>query len=246
MPEGGGLVANASLTSSITLPRPRAPRSAVIMTICCWFSRSSSARVSRGTKRTSEATGTGAWRSGESTGIAPRRSGSNRTASGARTRTPMVRSAEPHRGVAAMLQRREEAKLGPGAAAGPRHFREPREDVVDDAELAVGLRQGRAARRPVIEDERALVHLRQKPGLRRPVGEVPRGEQHHGHGGHAPRMVEHRAERALVPAGQRIEGPAQAVEDAGRLPRYGPGVLGVPGGQIALAEERNQREREEQ
>ena len=59
-------------------------------------------------------------------------------------------------------------------------------------------------------------------------------------------MVEHRAKGALVPAGQRIEGPAQAVEDAGRLPRYGPGVLGVPGGQVALAEERNQREREEQ
>src|SRR2546430_4022384 len=74
MPVGGGFFPSAACTSVIRLRRPRAPRSAVIMIICCWFSRSSSDGASIGVKWTSDAAGMGVWRPGARTGIAPSRS----------------------------------------------------------------------------------------------------------------------------------------------------------------------------
>ena len=153
---------------------------------------------------------------------------------------------EPDRVVAAVLQRREQAQLGAGPPTGPGHLRDPGEDAVDDVKLAIRFGQGRAARGPVIEDERPLIHLGQEAGFGRTVRDVPGGDEHHGGDSHAPRMVEHGAERALVRARQRVDGVTETLQGTRRRARWRGGVLRVARPEVALAEKRDHRAGESQ
>ncbi len=74
----------------------------------------------------------------------------------------MARQHEPCNDVAAVLLRREQPELGPGAARRPGDLRRLGENPLGDAHDAVRLVQGRPARRPIVQHERPLVHLRQK------------------------------------------------------------------------------------
>src|SRR2546426_11211051 len=110
-----------------------------------------------------------------------------------------------------MIRRPPRSTLFPYTTLFRSHLREPGEDAVDDVKLAIRFGQGRAAGGPVIEDERPLTHLGQEAGFGRTVRDVPGGDEHHGGDSHAPRMVEHGAERALVRARQRVDGVTETL-----------------------------------
>ena len=81
-----------AFTSFITAPSDRPLTSDVIVIICCWFSRVYCARASLASKLAIADRGAVVRLAGMTTGSAPSRRASLRTASGARTRTPIDRS----------------------------------------------------------------------------------------------------------------------------------------------------------
>ena len=109
----------------MTAPSERRLTSAVMAIICCWFSRSSSARVSTGVKRrrARRAARAPACRRDDDR-ERPSSAALKRTESGARTRTPTERSLEPH--VARV--RRRAARRSPRAltCSGVSPIRSPR------------------------------------------------------------------------------------------------------------------------
>ena len=153
---------------------------------------------------------------------------------------------EPDRIIPAILQRREQAELGAGPPAGPVHLRDARQDTIDHAELAIGFRESRAPGRPVVEHEGAFIHFRKKSALGEAVGAVPRGSERQGDADHAARMIEHRSERAAVAPREVVDRAAQTLQRGRRGAGRGGRVLRVARREVPLAQERDDRARQDE
>ena len=140
--------------------------------------------------------------------------------------------------------RREQAELGAGAPRRTGNLGSRCENRLHDVELPVGLSQSRSARTPVVEDERTFVHFGEETGTDKPVRHDSRKDQHHCRGRRPARVTEHRAQRALVGIGDRLDAAPDGRQDAALFEERR--RLGISCGEELCAQQRNQGERKEE